>query len=49
MAAVYNRRAYLDERRKALQDWADHVERLVAGDAGRTRGGDRDAQERPAA
>jgi integrase len=29
VAAVYNRHAYLDERRAALEAWARHVERIV--------------------
>ncbi|WEX08931.1 site-specific integrase [Chelativorans sp. AA-79] len=32
VAAVYNRHAYLEEKREALERWADHVERLVARD-----------------
>jgi hypothetical protein len=31
VAGVYNRALYLDDRRKALQDWADWVERLSGG------------------
>jgi integrase len=30
VAAVYNRYEYLDERRDALNTWAEHVEKLVA-------------------
>jgi len=37
VAAVYNRHAYLDEKREALERWADHVEKNVA--AGHTKGG----------
>ena len=29
VAAIYNRHAYLDERRAALVQWAEHVLRLV--------------------
>jgi hypothetical protein len=29
VAAVYNRHAYLDERRAALEAWSRHVESLV--------------------
>lgn len=32
VAAVYNRHAYLEEKREALERWADHVERLLARD-----------------
>lgn len=31
VAAVYNRHAYLDERRSALEAWSRHVESLVSG------------------
>lgn len=31
VAGVYNRASYLDERRRALQRWADHIEQLVSG------------------
>ena len=31
VAGVYNKALYLDERRRALQRWADHVEQLVSG------------------
>jgi hypothetical protein len=31
VAAVYNRHAYLDERRTALEDWARRVDVLVNG------------------
>ena len=33
IAGVYNKSELLDERRKALECWAAHVERLVNGDA----------------
>lgn len=33
VAGVYNRAKYSQEKRAALQRWADHVERLVAGGA----------------
>ena len=33
VAGVYNRAKYSDEKRAALQRWADHVERLVSGQA----------------
>ena len=29
VAGVYNRATYLDERRRALQRWADHIEQLL--------------------
>jgi hypothetical protein len=29
VAGVYNRASYGEEKRTALQQWADHVERLV--------------------
>lgn len=32
IAGVYNRATYLPEKRAALQRWADHVERVVAGE-----------------
>ena len=32
VAGVYNRAAYSDEKRVALQRWSDHVDRIVAGD-----------------
>ena len=31
VAGIYNRASYLDERRRALQRWADHIEQLVSG------------------
>jgi integrase len=31
VAGVYNKALYLDERRRALQGWADHIEQLVTG------------------
>ena len=31
VAGVYNRASYLDERRRALQRWADHIEQLGSG------------------
>jgi integrase len=31
IAGVYNKAQYLDERRRALQRWADHIEQLVSG------------------
>ena len=31
VAGVYNKAKYSKEKRAALQRWADHVERLVAG------------------
>ena len=31
VAGVYNKASYLDERRRALQRWADHIEQLVSG------------------
>jgi integrase len=30
VAAVYNRYSYADEKRKALEDWAEHVSRVAA-------------------
>ena len=33
VAGVYNRAQYSQEKRAALQRWADHVERIVAGEA----------------
>ena len=33
VAGVYNRATYAAEKRAALQRWADHVERIVAGRA----------------
>ncbi len=30
VAGVYNRATYSQEKRKALQDWADYVDRLVS-------------------
>ena len=33
VAGVYNRAKYSQEKRAALQRWADHVERIVAGAA----------------
>lgn len=49
VAAIYNRHGYLDERRAALQDWADHVDRLVGHqvEAAERDGGE--ARDRPAA
>ena len=32
VAGVYNRASYAAEKRAALQRWADHVERIVAGE-----------------
>jgi integrase len=32
VAGVYNRANYMDERRRALTRWADHVLALVAGE-----------------
>ena len=32
LAGVYNRHAYLDEKRKALAAWAEHVA-FIVGDA----------------
>jgi hypothetical protein len=32
VAGVYNRAKYREEKRAALQRWADHVERVVAGE-----------------
>ena len=29
VAAVYNRHAYADEKRRALEDWAEHVARAL--------------------
>jgi len=34
VAAVYNRHAYLDEKRAALESWARHVEALTTGSRG---------------
>jgi integrase len=34
IAGVYNRATYAAEKREALQRWADHVERLAAGEVG---------------
>jgi integrase len=34
IAGVYNRAKYSTEKQAGLQRWADHVERIVAGDAG---------------
>jgi integrase len=31
VAGTYNRAVYLDERRRALQRWSDHIEALVSG------------------
>jgi integrase len=31
VSGIYNKAAYLDERRRALQRWADHIEQLVSG------------------
>ena len=31
VAGVYNKASYLDERRRALQHWADHIDQLVSG------------------
>ena len=31
VAGVYNKASYLDERRRALQRWADHIDQLVSG------------------
>jgi integrase len=31
IAGVYNKAQYLDERRRALQRWADHIEHLISG------------------
>jgi integrase len=31
VSGIYNRALYLDERRRALQRWADHIEQLVSG------------------
>ena len=31
VAGVYNKALYLDERRRALQRWADHVNEIVSG------------------
>ena len=33
VAGVYNRAKYSQEKRAALQRWADHLERIVAGEA----------------
>jgi integrase len=35
--AIYNRAAYLPERRKMMQDWADWLDRIEAGEGERTR------------
>lgn len=34
VAGVYNRAQYSQEKRAALQRWADHVERIIGGEAG---------------
>jgi integrase len=31
VSGIYNKAAYLDERRRALQRWAEHIENLVSG------------------
>ncbi len=31
VASVYNKALYLDERRRALGKWAEHIETLVSG------------------
>jgi integrase len=36
VAAVYNRYAYVDEKREALERWADHVEKLTAPRTGQS-------------
>jgi hypothetical protein len=33
VAAVYNRHAYLDEKREALEAWAGHVAKLIEREA----------------
>ena len=33
VAGIYNRAVYANEKRRALELWADHVEALVAGRA----------------
>ena len=33
VAAIYNRHAYLEEKRTALQQWADHIDRVIAARA----------------
>lgn len=30
VASIYNRHAYLDEKREALRTWADYIDELVA-------------------
>ncbi|MGI9435476.1 MAG: tyrosine-type recombinase/integrase [Geminicoccaceae bacterium] len=35
VAGIYNRATYAKEKRTALQSWADHVNRIVAGDPAR--------------
>jgi integrase len=34
VAAIYNRHGYLEEKQTALQQWADHLVRVVAADTG---------------
>jgi len=36
VAGVYNKASYLDERRRALQRWADHIEQQVSGEKSTT-------------
>jgi integrase len=31
VAGIYNKAVYADERRRALQRWADHIEQLTSG------------------
>ena len=45
VAGVYNRAKYSEEKRAALQRWADHVERVVAGEPAANVG--RSADEGP--
>lgn len=37
VAGIYNKAQYIDARRKALNEWADHVEKIVAGKSSEER------------
>jgi hypothetical protein len=44
--AAYNRHAYQDERRKMLQSWANHVDKLKRADSGGSRSRNASTQAR---
>jgi hypothetical protein len=37
VAGVYNKALYLDERRRALERWGEHIETIVTGRAAKAK------------